>query len=321
MKHNPLMNLLHIDFPIIQAGMVWVSGGKLAAACAREKIMGTIGAGSMSPKLLREHIRKAYSLCNVEDRQRIAVNFPLLYSGIKEQIAVAIDENIQVFITSAGSPKIFTQQLKDNNKTVIHVTSSIELALKCEAAGVDAVIVEGFEAGGHNGREEITSFVLIPQVVDALKIPVIAAGGIADGRGILAAQVLGASAVQMGTRFMMTKESSAHENYKNLLLQSKSADTFLRLKKHVPVRLLNNQFAQEISQLENQGASSEQLMKHLGQGRARLGMLEGDIINGELEVGQIVGSIHNITSCQELVIQLKKEYQQILTTIVPSLGS
>lgn len=302
------MDLLSIDFPLIQAGMVWVSGANLAAACAKEKILGTIGAGSMKPDLLRQHIRKAFSLCDVSDHQRIAVNFPLLYPGVKEQIQVAIEEGIKVFITSAGSPKIYTKGLKELKKIVMHVTSNTELALKCEAAGVDAVIAEGFEAGGHNGRDELTTLVLIPQVVDALKIPVIAAGGIADARAIKAVLCLGAQAAQMGTRFMLTQESSAHINYKNLLLKSKSSDTFIRLKKHVPVRLLNNQFAQEIAELENRCSSEEELIKHLGKGRARLGMLEGDLLQGELEVGQIIGLINDLPSCHQLIENLKKNF-------------
>lgn len=307
MKKSDLLDLLSIELPIIQAGMVWVSGGKLAAACAREKILGTIGAGSMKPELLRSHIKKAFSLTQHEDHARIAVNFPLLYSGVKEQIQVAIEEGINVFITSAGSPKIYTPELKKIGKIVMHVTASVELALKCEAAGVDAVIAEGFEAGGHNGKDELTTLVLIPQVVDALKIPVIAAGGIADARGIKAVLCLGAQAAQMGTRFMLTQESSAHSNFKNLLLQSKSSDTFLRLKKHVPVRLLSNQFAKDIAQLENNCASVEELVKHLGKGRAMKGMLDGDIDQGELEAGQIIGLINDLPTCQELIQKLKQD--------------
>jgi enoyl-[acyl-carrier protein] reductase II len=315
MKKNNLTQLLHLDFPLIQAGMVWVSGAKLAAACAKEKILGTIGAGSMSPDLLKQHLQKAYTLCNQEDRRRIAVNFPLLYSGVKEQIDVALKEGVEVFIMSAGSPKLYTQYLKDKNKIVIHVTSSAELAIKCELAGVDAVIVEGFEAGGHNGRDEITSLVLIPQVAKAVKIPVIAAGGFYDAKTIIAGQVLGASAVQMGTRFMMTQESSAHDQYKNLLLKSKSSDTFLRLKKHVPVRLLNNKFSQEIAELEMQGAKLEELVSHLGKGRAKKGMLEGDLEQGELEVGQVVGTIQDLPSCSELIQTIKKDYDLSLKNL------
>lgn len=306
-KKNQLMELLQIELPIIQAGMVWISGGKLAAACASEKILGTIGAGSMNADLLRIHIRKAYELCSIDDRSRIAVNFPLLYSGVKEQIQVCIEEGIKVFITSAGSPKIYTPELKKLGKIVIHVTANVLLAKKCEAAGVDAVIAEGFEAGGHNGKDEITTLVLIPQVVDALQIPVIAAGGIGDARGIKAVMCLGAQAAQLGTRFMLTQESSAHEKYKNLLLQSPSEQTFLRLKKHVPVRLLNNQFAQEIEELENRCASIEELVTHLGKGRAKKGMLEGDLDLGELEVGQIVGLIKNLPTCKELIQELKSK--------------
>ena len=312
-----LLNKLKINFPLVQAGMVWVSGAKLAAACAKEGILGTIGAGSMPPDLLRAQIKKAHGqLNNLDERHRVAVNFPLIYSGIKEQLQVAIDEGVNVFITSAGSPNLFTKELKSKNKIVIHVTSSPQLAKKCELAGVDAVIAEGFEAGGHNGREELTTMVLIPQVVNALKIPIIAAGGIADGRGIVAALSLGASAVQMGTRFMMTVESSAHENYKKRLIAAESNETFLRLKKDVPVRLLNNKFAQEIAELEQRCATLEEIKAHLGKGRAKLGMHDGELDEGELEVGQIVGLIEDITSCKLLIQALKQQYHSTLNSLI-----
>ena len=308
MKRTPLCNLLNIDLPLIQGGMVWVSGAKLAAAASNAGCLGVIGSGSMKPELLRSQILKAQSLT----KNPIAVNIPILYSQAKEQIDCALELGIKIFITSAGSPKKFTSYLKNKNCLVIHVTSNPELALKCEAAGVDAVVVEGFEAGGHNGRDELTSLVLIPQVVARLKIPIIAAGGFASGQSILAAQMLGAQAVQMGTRFMMTKESSAHENYKNLLLNAGATDTELVMKKHVPVRLLKNKFYSEVKVLEDSCASKEELVSLLGRGRAKSGMLDGDIANGELETGQICSAISDIPTVANMIENLKKEYQSAL---------
>lgn len=304
-----LCELLSIKYPIIQAGMVWVSGGKLAAAAANAGILGVIGAGSMKPELLDEHLKKARALTG--DKKNLAVNIPLLYSKTKEQFEVALKNNIKIFITSAGSPKTYTQWLKDQGAIVVHVTSTPELAQKCEAAGVDAIVAEGFEAGGHNGRDEITTFSLIPQVVEAVKIPVIAAGGIADARGMAAAMMLGASAVQMGTRFVATKESSAHENFKNAILQASATETMLMMKKHVPVRLLKNNFYQEIKGLEDRCASEEELISHLGHGRAKKGMLEGDLVNGELEIGQIAGLIKDVPTVEELVQTIMNDYHKL----------
>lgn len=312
LKNNPLLDLLSIEFPIIQGGMVWVSGHKLASACAKAGIIGTLSAGSMNEEVLSYHLQKCFEILSPIERKRIAINIPLLYEKSKRHIEIALEFGIDIFITSAGSPKLFTAELKNKGKKVIHVTSSAELALKCEHAGVDAVIAEGFEAGGHNGREEITTLVLIPQVVDALKIPVIAAGGIYDGRSILAAQALGAHGVQMGSRFLMTQESSAHENVKKLFLTSKSSDTFLRMKKHVPVRLHNNLFSDQIKKLEDQGATTEELKNALGKGRAKLGLLDGDIQNGELEIGQVIGSIHDLPTCSELIKKIIYQYKELL---------
>lgn len=305
---NRITTLLPIQYPIIQAGMVWVSGGKLAAASANAGILGVIGAGSMKPELLEHHIKKAQALTT--HPERLAVNVPLLYEKTKEQMEVALRLGIKIFITSAGSPKTYTQWLKAQGCTVIHVTSSPELAKKCEAAGVDAIIAEGFEAGGHNGREEITTMVLIPQVKDAVKIPVIAAGGIGDGRGIAAALALGADGVQLGTRFVVTKESSAHENFKQAILNSHPGSTMLMMKKHVPVRLLKNKFFEEMKVLEDQGASEEELIKLLGHGRARAGMLEGDLEQGELEIGQVASLIKDCPSVEEVVKKLLKEFEE-----------
>lgn len=313
MKKTKLTKLLGIELPIIQAGMVWVSGAKLAAASANAGCLGVIGAGSMTPELLDLHIKKAKKLT----QKPLGVNFPLLYSRIEEQIQVALDNEINVFITSAGSPKKFTSMLKDKGKIVIHVTSSPELALKCESAGVDAIIAEGFEAGGHNGRDEITTLALIPQVVDAVNIPVIAAGGIGDSRGIVACLALGADAVQMGTRFMMTQESSAHIRYKELLLTATPGSTKLSLKKHVPVRLFKNRFFEEVEKLEAAGASVEELVQLLGKGRARAGMLEGDLERGELEVGQIVSAIKDLPTVAEMLDHLKLQYDEVIRNLVP----
>lgn len=308
-EQNKITKLFNIKYPIISGGMVWVSGGNLAAAVSNAGGLGLIGAGSMKPDLLKEHILKAQS----KTKSPLGVNVPLLYDKADEQIKTALDLGIKIFFTSAGSPKKFTAFLKDQGAIVVHVTSTPELALKCEEAGVDAVVVEGFEAGGHNGRDEITTFTLIPQVKQKVKIPIIAAGGIATGSGILAAMVLGADAVQMGTRFLMTKESSAHENFKNLILNANSGSTRLMMKKTFPVRLLSNQFSKEIESIEAQFIDQELVLKlqeHLGKGRAKLGMLEGDLNQGELEVGQICSLIKNIPTCGELMSDLIKEFNE-----------
>jgi enoyl-[acyl-carrier protein] reductase II len=306
-----LCNLLNIKYPIIQAGMVWVSGAKLAAASSNAGCLGVIGAGSMKPDLLEKQIQKALSLTD----KPIAVNVPIMYKDAQAQIDIALKCGINIFITSAGSPKKFTKYLKDNHCIVIHVTSTPQLAKKCEDAGVDAVIVEGFEAGGHNGRDELTSLVLIPQTVQLVKIPVIAAGGFATGQSVLAGLALGAEAIQMGTRFMMTKESSAHENYKELLLETEGNSTMLSMKKHMPVRLVKNKFFEEVSELEKKCATKEQLIEHLGKGRAKAGMLDGDLNTGELEAGQICSSIDKILTVEELVGKLNKEYANSLKTL------
>jgi enoyl-[acyl-carrier protein] reductase II len=305
---NSITKLFGIRTPIIQAGMVWVSGGKLAAAAANAGTLGLIGAGSMKPDLLKQHILKAKSLTN----NPIGVNLPLLYHGIEEQIGVCLELGIKIFFTSAGSPKKYTPMLKSNGCTVVHVTSTPDLAKKCEDAGVDAVVAEGFEAGGHNGRDEITTLVLIPQVVDAVKIPVIAAGGIADGRQMAAAMMLGASGVQIGSRFAATIESSAHQNFKQAIISASPTATMLSMKKTVPVRLLKNKFYDEINKLEERCATAEDLQAHLGKGRAKAGMLDGDLDNGELEIGQVAGMIKDIPSCETLVKRLVEEYSKAL---------
>jgi len=284
--------------------MIWVSGGRLAAGAANAGALGVLGAGSMKVDVLRQQIVKAKSLTN----NPLAVNLPLLYEGAQQQAEAAIELGIRVFITSAGSPKKFTPFLKANNCLVVHVTSTPDLARKCEDAGVDAIVAEGFEAGGHNGRDEITTMALIPQVVDAVKIPVIAAGGIADGRGIAAALALGASGVQIGSRFAVTQESRAHTAFKEAILKAGPTDTMLSLRRLVPVRLLKNKFYEQVRILEEKGASVEELAALLGKGRSRRGMHDGELDEGELEIGQVSAMIRDVPTCAELVARLEKEY-------------
>ena len=304
---NKLTKLLGIEVPIIQAGMVWVSGAKLAAAASNTGCLGIIGGASMSPEILKQHIQKAKKLTT----KNFGVNLPLLYGKIEEQIKVSLDEGVRIFFTSAGSPKTWTPLLKKEGCTVVHVTSTPLLAKKCEDAGVDAVVLEGFEAGGHNGREELTTLVLLQQVYNTLRIPVIAAGGFATGQSILAALVLGAQAVQIGTIFAATEESSAHDNFKNLMCEANCNSTFLRLKKLVPVRLLENEFSKKIAEAENRCASVDELKMILGKGRAKE-MHTGNLVEGELEVGQIVSEVKDILTCAQLVENFKIQYLKAL---------
>lgn len=311
---NKVTDLFGIKYPIIQGGMVWVSGGKLAAAVSNAGGLGLIGAGSMQPDLLQVHILKALALTS----KPLGVNIPLLYDKAQEQIDTALSHGIKIFFTSAGSPKKFTNYLKDHGAKVVHVTSSPELALKCQEAGVDAVVAEGFEAGGHNGRDELTTMTLIPQVRKCIKIPLIAAGGIADGNALLAAFALGADGVQMGTRFLMTAESSAHQNFKNLLLSAHPNSTKLVMKATTPVRLFENKFTREIVQIEQsfQGEELKQkLVEHLGKMRAKKGMLEGDLENGELEIGQIISSLKSIPTVEEVFNEILLDYQKAFTQL------
>lgn len=313
MRKTKITELLNIELPIIQGGMVWVSGGKLAAASSNAGCLGVIGAGSMTLELLDHHIKKAMSLTD----KPLAVNFPLLYSKVEEQLEVALKNGIKIFITSAGSPKKYTPMLKEKGCTVIHVTSTPILAKKCEDAGVDAIIVEGFEAGGHNGRDELTSMVLIPQCRKLVNIPIIAAGGFASGQSVLAGLALGADGIQMGTRFMMTQESSAHQNYKDALINSGHDSTMLMMKDLVPVRLLKNKFYEEIKELEDNCADLDTLREHLGKGRAKKGMLEGDLEAGELETGQICSAINDLPKVSEMVNNLRQEYTLALEALNP----
>lgn len=311
---NSICDLFKIQYPIVQGGMVWVSGAKLAGAVSNAGGLGIIGAGSMKPDLLREHILKAQKLTS----KPFGVNVPLLYDKAQEQIDCALECGVKIFFTSAGSPKKFTKYLKDKGSIVVHVTSSPELAQKCVDAEVDAIVCEGFEAGGHNGREEITTMSLIPQVRIKTSLPLIAAGGLATGSGIAAAMALGADGVQMGTRFLMTKESSAHENFKNLALSAYPHSTQIMMRATVPVRLLNNHFSEDIKQIEETYKGEVlklKLIEHLGKFRAMKGMLEGDLDQGELEVGQIVSLIKSVPSVAEVMKELISGYQQTLSRL------
>ncbi len=303
---NKVCELFGIKYPIIQGGMVWVSGAKLAAAVSNAGGLGLIGAGSMKPDLLREHIKKAKTLTD----KPFGVNIPIFSKYSEEQVRVSLEEGVKIFFMSAGSPKKYTSYLKEKGCIVVHVTSTATLAKKCEDAGVDAVVVEGFEAGGHNGRDELTTFVLIPQTKKLVNIPVIAAGGIATGEGIAAAFALGADGVQIGTRFAATVESSAHENYKKALVNAKDTDTMLYLKSIIPVRLVKNSLTLKIEELEKRCADVEELKKIIGEHAAKRGIFDGDVENGEIEAGQIAGLIEDVPAVSEVFQNLIKEYKE-----------
>lgn len=302
-----ITKLFRMDYPIIQAGMIWVSGWKLAVAAARAGALGLIGAGSMTPELLREHIRKAKAAC--PDRSW-GVNLPIFFKFADEMAAILVEEGVKIIFTSGGSPKIYTGRFKDAGMTVAHVTATPMLAVKCEEAGVDAVVVEGFEAGGHNGRDELTTMVLVPQTADAVKIPVIAAGGIYDGRGMAAAMAMGADGVQIGTRFAATLESSAHENFKQAMIDASPTDTFLILRKLIPARVIVNDWAKSILAAEAGGASEEALIRLIGEKRTRLGMFEGDLKDGEIQIGQAVGALKTIKSAGDVVREIVAQYEK-----------
>jgi enoyl-[acyl-carrier protein] reductase II len=301
---NKITALFKIKYPVVQGGMIWVSGWKLASAVSNAGGLGLIGAGSMYPEVLREHIQK----CKKATNKSFGVNVPMLYPDIEKIMDIIIEEGVKIVFTSAGNPKIWTSFLKEKGIIVVHVVSSVKFALKAEAAGVDAVVCEGFEAGGHNGREETTTFTLIPMVKEQVGIPVLAAGGIASGKGMLAAMVLGADGVQIGSRFVATEESSAHQNFKNMIIDAKDGDTHLTLKELAPVRLLKNKFYQEVQELYQQNPSKDQLKELLGRARAKKGMFEGDLEDGELEIGQISGLIHNIKPAKIVLEEIIEEY-------------
>lgn len=311
---NRIAQLFGIKYPIVQAGMVWTSGWRLASAASNAGILGIIGAGSMYPAVLEEHITK----CKQATKAPFGVNIPLLYPNIEELLKIVVEQGVKIVFTSAGNPSTWTPFLKEHGVTVVHVVSSVKFALKAQQSGVDAVVAEGFEAGGHNGREETTTMSLIPMVRRVLDIPLIAAGGIATGRAMLAAIVLGAEGVQIGSRFVASDEASAHQNFKEMVVASKEGDTKLTLKELTPVRLLKNKFFHEIEDLYSQGASKEVLAAHLGRGRAKKGMFEGDLEQGELEIGQISGLINAIKPVATIVQEIVSEYRSCLQEIKSS---
>ncbi len=301
---NRVRKLFNIDIPIIQAGMVWTSGWRLASAVSNAGGLGLIGAGSMYPEVLREHIRK----CKAATAKPFGVNVPLLYPDIDKLMRIILEEGVKIVFTSAGNPATWTSFLKDKGITVVHVVSSVKFARKAEQAGVDAVVAEGFEAGGHNGREETTTFVLIPLVRDAISIPLLAAGGIASGRGILAAQALGAEGVQVGSRFVASNEASVHPGFKQKVVEAGEGDTMLTLKQITPVRLIKNKFFYQVDQAEKRGASVEELKALLGRARAKRGMFEGDLEEGELEIGQVAAAINDIRPAADILHSMWNEY-------------
>lgn len=303
-----ICQLFGIDYPIIQAGMIWASGWKLASAVSNAGGLGMIGAGSMYPDTLREHIQK----CKAATHKPFAVNLPLLYPDLDQHIQIIIEEGVKIVFTSAGNPKTWTQHFKQHGITVVHVVSSSKFALKAQEAGCDAVVAEGFEAGGHNGREETTTFVLIPAVKKVVSIPVIAAGGIATGRQMLAAMVLGAEGVQVGSRFVASEEASSHPMFKQAVIQAKEGDTQLSLKKLTPVRLLKNKFFEAVQEAELRGANTEELKRLLGRARAKRGMHEGDLDEGELEIGQVSALLDEILPAATIVKNMWTEFNKAL---------
>jgi enoyl-[acyl-carrier protein] reductase II len=312
---NKITQLFNIKYPIIQGGMIWNSGYKLASAVSNSGGLGLIGAGSMYPEVLREHIQK----CKKATDKSFGVNVPMLYPNIQEIMDIIVEEGVKIVFTSAGNPKTWTSFLKDNGITVVHVVSSSKFALKAQEAGVDAVVAEGFEAGGHNGREETTTLTLIPMVKENISIPLIAAGGIATGRGMLAVMVLGADGVQMGSRFVASTESSAHDNFKKTVLETGEGETQLTLKELAPVRLIKNKFFNDVQELYLKGPTKEDLENLLGKRRAKRGMFEGDLVEGELEIGQIAGLIHDIKPVEVIIKDIISEFE-VAKTELNSIG-
>lgn len=307
MEFSRIQKLLDINIPIVQAGMVWCSGWQLASAVSEAGGLGLIGAGSMHPETLRDHIRK----CKVATSKSFGVNVPLLYPEIETIMKILVEEGVKIVFTSAGNPSLWTGYLKEKGITVIHVVSSSRFARKSEQAGVDAVVAEGFEAGGHNGREETTTLCLIPMVCDAVSLPVIAAGGIGSGRSMLAAAALGAEGVQIGTRFAASAESSAHELFKKKILEVNEGDTTVTMKQLTPVRLIKNQFYEKIAEAEQRGASADALKQLLGRGRAKKGIFEGDLEEGELEIGQVAAFVTEIKPAASILYEIWNEYHEV----------
>lgn len=303
---NKITQLFNIKYPIIQGGMIWNSGYKLASAVSNSGGLGLIGAGSMYPNVFREHIQK----CKKATDKPFGVNVPMLYPNIEEIMNIIVEEEVKIVFTSAGNPKTWTSFLKEKGITVVHVVSSVKFALKAQEAGVDAVVAEGFEAGGHNGREESTTFTLIPMVKQELTIPLIAAGGIATGKGMLAAMVLGADGVQMGSRFAASTESSAHQNFKDTIVKVKDGDTYVTLKELAPVRLIKNKFFNDVMELYSKCPTTDDLKELLGRARAKRGMFEGDVDEGELEIGQVAGLIHSVKPVQEIIDEIITELNE-----------
>ena len=308
---NKICKLFNIQYPIIQGGMIWNSGWKLASAVSNAGGLGLIGAGSMYPEVFHEHIKK----CKNATTKPFGVNLPMLYPQMDEMIKIILEEEVKIVFTSAGNPKTYTSFLQEHGITVVHVVPGVKFALKAQEAGVDAIVAEGFEAGGHNGRDETTTLCLIPMVKKELHIPIIAAGGIATGNAMLAALNLGADGVQMGSRFAASEEASSHINFKNEIVKAKEGDTLLTLKEITPVRLLKNKFFNDVQVAIHNGASSEELKNLLGRGRAKKGMFEGDLEEGELEIGQVAGLIDDIKPVKEIIETIIKEYHQAIETI------
>jgi|TARA_B110000259_G_scaffold111718_1_gene127607 enoyl-[acyl-carrier protein] reductase II len=303
---NRITKLLNIKYPIIQAGMVWCSGWRLASASSNNGALGVLGAGSMYPDVLREHIIK----CKAATNKPFAVNIPLFYPQIEALFDILFEENIKIVITSGGNPELYTKRMKDAGITVIHVVANVKFAQKAENAGVDAIVAEGFEAGGHNGRDETTTMCLIPSIVKSVNIPVVAAGGIATGTTMLAAMSLGADGVQIGSRFAISKESSAHDIFKNYVLSARDGDTVLTLKELAPVRMLKNEFFQKIQSIYNRSGSKEELVELLGRGRIKKGVFEGDLRDGNLEIGQVSAIINSINSVEEIINEVIYDYKK-----------
>jgi len=303
---NKITQLFNIQYPIIQGGMIWNSGSKLASAVSNAGGLGLIGAGSMYPDVLRNHIQK----CKLATDKPFGVNVPMLYPNLEEIMQIIIEEGVKIVFTSAGNPKIWTPILKSHGITVVHVVSSSKFAMKAQEAGVDAVVAEGFEAGGHNGREETTTLTLIPMVREKITIPLIAAGGIASGKAILAMRILGADGVQIGSLFAASKESSSHDNFKNSIVQAQEGDTQVTLKELAPVRLIKNKFFHEVQALYAKGTNADELKAHLGRARAKKGMFEGDLEDGELEIGQVSAMIHKIKPIKQIFEELISDYEE-----------
>ncbi|MGJ8550781.1 NAD(P)H-dependent flavin oxidoreductase [Winogradskyella wichelsiae] len=308
---NRITSLFNIKYPIIQAGMIWNSGWKLASAASNSGILGLIGAGSMYPDVFRAHVQK----CKAATDQPFGVNVPMLYPNVQEIMDIIVEEGVKIVFTSAGNPKTWTKFLQDKGITVVHVVSSVKFALKAQAAGVDAIVAEGFEAGGHNGRDETTTLTLIPMVKEQLEIPLIAAGGIATGKAMLACMVLGADGVQVGSRFVASEESSAHQAFKQVVVDAKEGDTQLTLKELAPVRLIKNKFYNEVQELYKTSPTPEQLKELLGRARSKRGMFEGDLEDGELEIGQIAGLIHDVKPVAEIVKTMIAEFEEAKKSI------